>query len=269
MPLDLRSCATIAEAANALRADRNAILCNGGTLVMRDVNEGRITDGVLIRVTDPAFRAIRVTGTRAEIGAGATMAMLLATRELACVHAAARGVGGPAIRTMATVGGNLFAPTPYGDLTTALLALDAVVTLHAGGERQMPLDALLRERERAPGLVTRVTFALPAQPDAFRFVKVARVRPKGISILSIAAHLPGGSRMTGVRIAYGALAPTPIRARGVERALEGRSLDAAAIDAAAARAVEDIAPQDDAIASAWYRREVLPVHLSRLLHGPA
>ena len=40
---------------------------------------------------------------------------------------AARAVGGPAIRNMATVGGNLFAPAPYGDFAVALLALDATV----------------------------------------------------------------------------------------------------------------------------------------------
>jgi CO/xanthine dehydrogenase FAD-binding subunit len=61
------------------------------------------------------------------------------------------------------------------------------------------------------------------------------------------------------------MAPAPMRARGVERALEGRALDEASVAQALARAVEDIAPATDAIATAWYRREVLPVHLGRLL----
>jgi xanthine dehydrogenase small subunit len=70
-----------------------------------------------------------------------------------------------------------------------------------------------------------------------------------------------------VRVAYGAMAPTPIRARGVERALEGKSLDAGAIQAAKQAALEGCRPATDAIASEWYRREVLPVHLGRLLAG--
>ena len=127
---------------------------------------------------------------------------------------------------------------------------------------------MLAQRVRGlPGPVAQVTVDRPAQPGAFRFVKVSRVRPKGISVLSIAAWLPAtGGRIQGARVAYGALAPTPIRAPGVERALEGKA-SIPPIAAALAVAADDCAPVDDAIASAWYRREVLPVHLKRLLLG--
>jgi len=58
-----------------------------------------------------------------------------------------------------------------------------------------------------------------------------------------------------------------VRAKAAERALEGRALDAAAIAAALAVAADGTAPTDDAIASAWWRRQILPVHLRRLLLG--
>ena len=87
-------------------------------------------------------------------------------------------------------------------------------------------------------------------------------------MLSIAAHLPqNAGRISGARIAYGAMGPTPLRAKAVERVLEGRSLDAATIAAAKTAALEGTQPATDAIASEWYRREVLPVHLGRLLAG--
>ncbi|MCP5978317.1 FAD binding domain-containing protein, partial [Klebsiella pneumoniae] len=91
------------------------------------VNEGRLTEGTLVRVTDPAFRQMNLGGPRIELGAGVTMAMVLARGELAFLHPAARSIGGPAVRTMASLGGNLFAGPPYGDFTVALLALDAQV----------------------------------------------------------------------------------------------------------------------------------------------
>ena len=69
----------------------------------------------------------------------------------------------------------------------------------------------------------------------------------------------------GGRVAYGAMGPTPVRAAAVGRALEGRTLDAAGIGAAIEAAVEGLAPPDDAIASAWYRCQVAPVYLKRLL----
>ena len=155
------------------------------------------------------------------------MAQILRHGELAFLHPAARTVGGPAIRSMATVGGNLFAPTPYGDFTTALLALDATVSMQGGyGGRDTPLEEFLAARERGTrGLVAAVSLARPAGPDVFRFRKVARVKPKGIAVLTIAAVLPiAGGRVAGARVAYGAMGPTPLRARAVERALEGRTL---------------------------------------------
>lgn len=278
MPIELRTAATMAEAAGILSANSNARLLSGGTIVMRDVNEGRLTDGVLLRVTDPAYRQINARGARVEIGAGATMAAVLAERDLDYLHAPARAIGGPAVRTMATVGGNLFAETPYGDFAVALLALDAQVLLAAGygSPRAVPLEEFLSGRARggspsgSPGLVTAVQFNRPQNAADFRFRKVSRVKPKGISVLTIAAHLPmSGGRIAHARVAYGAMAPTPMRARAVERALDGRALDASSVQAARAAALDGTQPATDAIASDWYRREVLPVHVARLLAGEA
>ncbi|MGL5362883.1 MAG: FAD binding domain-containing protein [Bosea sp. (in: a-proteobacteria)] len=270
--MELRSVATMAEAAGALASDRNTRLLSGGTLVMRDVNEGRMTEGVILRLTDPAYRQINASGARVELGAGTTMAAVLANRDLGFLHAAARAIGGPAVRNMATIGGNLFAEAPYGDFTVALLALDAQVMWQSGygAPRAVALDEFLSGRERSQGLVASVQFARPQNASDFHFRKVSRVKPKGISVLTIAAHLPlSGGRVSNARVAYGAMAPTPIRAQGVERALSGKTLDASTIAAAKAAALEGVRPATDAIASEWYRREVLPVHLGRLLAGEA
>jgi CO/xanthine dehydrogenase FAD-binding subunit len=272
MPITVKTLATLGEAATALAADRGARFLAGGTLVMRAVNEGDDAIATIVRSTDRGFTQVRQAGARIELGAGVTMGQILADRELAFLHVAARAVGGPAIRSMATVGGNLFAPAPYGDFTTALLALDATVSVQTGfGGRDIPLEEFLAARERGTrGIVAGVLLARPGGPDAFRFRKVSRVKPKGIAVLTIAAVLPvAGGRVTSARVAYGAMGPVPVRARAVERALEGRTLDAAGIAAAVTAAVEGTSPASDAIASDWYRREILPVHLRRLLLGVA
>lgn len=272
MTIEVKTFGSMSEAAAALASDRAARFFSGGTLLMRAINEGDTTIARLVRSTDPGSRQIRNEGARIVIGAGVRMVDILASRELAFLHPVARVVGGPAVRTMATVGGNLFAPSPYGDLAVALLALDATVMVQGayGGAQQTPLEQFLAGRDRAGsgGLVMAVSVPRPASPDAFRFRKVARVKPKGVSVLSIAAHLPvTGGRIAGARVAYGAMAPTPIRARAVERALEGRTLDAAGIAPALAAAAEGTNPATDALASAWYRREVVGIHLRRLLLG--
>jgi CO/xanthine dehydrogenase FAD-binding subunit len=269
MPIMVKAFSTLAEAAAALASDRAARFLAGGTLVMRAINEGDTSFSTIVRATDRSVADIQPAGARITIGAGASMAQVVANRELAFLHPVARAVGGPAIRNMATVGGNLFAPSPYGDFTAALLALDATVAIQGNySGREIPLEEFLAGRERSNGLVASVTFNRPANAEAFRFRKVARVKPKGISVLSIAVHLPmNGGRIAGARVAYGAMAPTPIRAKAVERALEGRSLDEAAISAAIAVAADGTSPATDALASAWYRREMAAVHLKRLLGG--
>ena len=268
MTVTVRTFAKLADAAGALSSQRGSRFFGGGTLLMRAVNEADPSVTTIVRSTDPSFSQIGASSGRVELGGGVTMAAILANRDLGYLHPVARAVGGPAIREAATVGGNLFAHTPYGDFATALLALDATVMLAGGfGQREVPLEEFLSRRDRDASLVAAVAFRRPAN-DALRFVKVTRVHPKGVSVLSIAAQLPsGGGRVSGARIAYGAMAPTPVRAKAAERALEGRTLDAAGIAPALAAAAEGTSPVDDPIASAWWRREILPVYLGRLLLG--
>ena len=268
MTVTVKTFARLADAAGALAHERGARFLAGGTLVMRAVNEADPAIETIIRSTDPGFISMSISSARVELGAGVTMAAILAERELGFLHPVARAVGGPAVREAATVGGNLFASSPYGDLATALLALDTTVLLAgSAGQRELPLDEFLGRRDRGAVLVSSVAFKRPAS-GTFRFAKVTRAHPKGISVLSIAAQLPLASgRVSGARIAYGAMGPAPVRAKAAERALEGRTLDAAGIAPALTAAHDGTAPSDDAIASAWWRREILPIHLRRLLLG--
>jgi CO/xanthine dehydrogenase FAD-binding subunit len=270
MPVTVKTFASFGEAASALSSDRSARYLGGGTLVMRALNEGDISISTVVRATDQALSRIDVSSSRITIGAGVTFARILAERDLAFLHAPARSIGGPAVRNMGTVGGNLFAPNPYGDFTVALLALDATISVQGGlGARDLPIEEFLQSRERQSGaLVLSVSFARPASAEAFRYRKIARIKPKGGSVITLAAHLPvSGGRITGARIALGSMAAMQMRARAAERVLEGRTLDDAAINAAAAVAAEGVSPTDNALGSAWYRREIVGVHLRRLLSG--
>lgn len=253
---------TLAEAARAMGG---AAYMGGGTVVMREVNAGVAPDRI-VRAKDPALSVIRVSADAVSLGAGVTMAQVLAERALDFLHPVARVIGGPQVRNMGTVGGNLFAPHPYGDFAVALLALGARATLVGQGARAV--EDLMRDRAgsgaRAP-LVASVEFARP-RPGTFGFLKVSRVKPKGVSVMSLAVLAPrDGGRMRGVRVAFGAMGPAPMRGSGAERALEGQAPDAATIARAAAQAAEGLEPPTDALATSWYRREVAGVHLRRLL----
>ncbi len=264
MTVTVQCVPTVSEAAEAVARDRSARYFGGGTLLMRAVNEGADDLDILVRTTDPDLKQISSSGPTITLGAGVTMRAVLADPALAFLHPVARTIGGPALQAQATVGGNLFAPHPYGDMAAALLALDAEARWAGGPSR--PLADLLRDTGTAGSQVVRsVSFARPAA-GTFRFHKVTRVRPTGAPVLAIAACIPViAGRISGARIAWSAMAPRPLRTAEVEHALEGCRPDAAGIAAAVAAAARGLEPPDDALASGWYRSEVAPVHLRRLL----
>ena len=264
MPLTVETFPTMAEAARAMAAARSARFLGGGTILMRAVNEADPAFDRIIRTTDPALREIRAGGATVTLGAAVTMAAVVAHRDTAFLAPVARLVGGPQVRSAATVAGNLFAASPYGDFAAALLALGATVET-ADGRRQSVEELLRLGAGTQRPVVAAIHVPRPAEPLLFR--KVTRVKPKGVSLMSIAAVVPrSGGRVEGARIVYNGMGPRPMRASGAERALNGQALDASAIGRAVA-AAEGLEPADDALATAWYRREVAGVHLRRLLEG--
>src|SRR6266478_1235001 len=179
MPVTVKTFTTSGEAAAALSSERDARYLGGGTLVMRALNEGDISISTVVRATDRALTHLDVASSRITIGAGVTFARVLAERELAFLHPVAGSIGGPAVRNMGTIGGNLFAPNPFGDFAVALLALDATVAVQGGyGPREVPIEEFLGGRSRMTGgLVLSVSFHRPSGADAFRYRKIARIRP--------------------------------------------------------------------------------------------
>jgi len=270
MAVEVKTFDRLRDAVSALGSDSSARFLGGGTLLVRKMNEGKLGASTLVRATDRAFTEIRPSGSRISLGGGVTMSQIIATRELGFLHPVAKAVGGPAIRAMATVGGNLFAPHPFGDFAVALLALEASVMVQGGySARDTPIENFLVDRGKDNrALVAGVTFKRPESDQAFRFLKVSRNKAKGGSVLSIAAHLPArSSRLSQPRIAYGAMAQTAVRAKTAETTLNGKTLDEEGVAAALAVETNECDPLTDSFATAQYRRDVLPVYLKRLLLG--
>lgn len=266
MTLDIVRVGTLREAAGIVAAEPGARLMGGGTLLMRAVNAGENAFERLILADDPDLHRIEIDGERVALGAAVTMTSVARHPQLAFVRPVAESIGGPAVRAMATVGGNLFAGYPFGDFTVALLALDAeLLTEGADRAATMRVEDVLRDPSPPPFIIRSIAFRRPPE-GSFRFVKAVRRRPHGAPVLTIAAVLPVvDGKIAGARIALGAMADRPIRARRAEERLEGRTLGDEVIAHAADAAIDGCTPRDDAVASAWYRMAVLPVHLKRLL----
>ena len=188
MALEIVRVDSVQAAAALLATDSRARFIGGGTIAIRDVNYG---DGFVRRLVLPEglrLDEIHVDAGRASLGAAVTMARVAAHAQLGFLKPVAGSIGGPAIRAMATVGGNLFAPYPFGDFTVAMLALGAAVTVEGPDGRQtLDLEDFLSGTVSPVSVVLSLSFELP---DALRFAKVVRRKPHGASVLSVAAVLP-------------------------------------------------------------------------------
>ena len=247
---------SVPDAVELLR-EGGAVL-GGGTALMPRINTSAHDVEALVSLRRAGLAGIELAGGVATVGAATTLTQLRRDDRLAFLHPAVESIASPTIRNLATVGGNLFVPQPYGDLAVCLLALDAEVRL---AERTAPVEDVLERG--APGeLVTAVSFRVPAAGEWF-YTKAMRRRMNSASIVTVAAVVDGD----GARIALGGAGARPVRARAAEAALAGGPLDRERVEAAAAAAAQDAEPFSDAYASAWYRGRVLPVHLRRALLG--
>ena len=167
---------------------------------------------------------------RIEIGATVTMAEIALHPALAFLQPVALSIGGPAVRNMATVGGNLFAPYPYGDFAVALLALGAeVLSEGADGPQTVGLETFLAGREAMkPSVVRSVVFALP--PHGSLPLRQGRppeaARGLGPVDRGVAARGEAEGDRCARRLWRDGADGRSARTR-VEAALEGRPLDAA------------------------------------------
>jgi len=179
------------------------------------------------------------------------------------------------LRNAGTLGGNVCNASPAGDTLVPLLVLDARVVLARKPDgtietRTLPLAEFLLgpgRTARAPQeLLTAIEFPLPRTDFHGAFYKLGTRPALDIAAISIglgAVRVRNGLR--SVRVAFGAVAPTPIRAPRAEAALEGRELDDETIDAALKAAEAEIHPISDVRASDWYRREMVRNILRKML----
>ncbi len=261
--------ADVGAATDALAGNPAAALLAGGTLLMPRINNDVAPIETLVSARNLGIAGIDVADGQARVGAATTLTDLGEDDRLAALRPVVESIASPIIRNLATVGGNLFARQPYGDLAVTLLALDAVAEI-AGrqGSREAPVAEILEQRVSEGEIVVALRFAIPAE-GTFFWTKAMRRKLNSAAIVAVAAAIETGDdgTVSSARIALGGAGTRPIRARSAEAALLGKPLDEQSVREAAERALDDAEPFTDAYASAWYRARVLPVHLRRAILG--
>lgn len=254
------------------RLGADAAFLAGGTDLVVGVRKGRPAPRALVDLSRVgALRELRVEGDRLRIGAMCTHARL-ERAGVAALAAACETVGGPQIRNLGTVGGQIGTASPAGDVSVALIGLDAEVELGSvRGVRTMALADLFVGPGRTAMAVDEMVLAVTV-PTTRRsaFAKIGKRDAVAISLVMAAASVAADGR---VAIGLGCVAPVPFRPRGAEALLAARGLDEASIDAAAALVASEVSPISDHRGGADYRRAMAATLtrrlLGELLRGPA
>lgn len=254
------------EAAELLAADPAAIVMGGGTTVVPRATHGELTGRRVVGLARAGLEGIKGDG-ELRIGAMTPLRDVAALERPAALAAAARAVGGATLRYTATIGGNVLMERPYGDLVPVLLALDAELELlGANGVRRVPLaECLAAERPVAADEIL-ATVIVPDADHEVAYARCSRLQTGAPPVVTVAARVRrDGERVAEARIAVGAVERRAVRVAGAEEALVRTVGDADAIDAAAAAAREALSPQDDAVASGWYRGRMTELYVRRAL----
>ena len=273
--MEYRTPSSLSEALAILKdCQGKARLLAGGTDLIPKMKKRAIAADLLIDVNRiPGLSGIELRKDELHIGGLARLAEIEASplvREKAPALAQAIHIMAcPPIRNRGTISGNLCTASPAADTAPPLLVLNASVRLQgSGGERIVPLTAFFlapaETVKRPDEMLTEVI--IPFQEGTSAFLKLGRRKAFTLSIASAAAFAKiRGGRVEEVRVALGAVAPTPIRGWKVEEALKGREANEENIARAAEWIKNEVRPISDVRASAEYRRDMSYVLTQRVL----
>jgi len=264
---------TVAEAIAALaeRGDQAAPIA-GGTWIMRAPIRQQPFERAYVAIgTIGELRRVDVSGSEVAIGACVTHAQLAAALanapECNALMVAAAASANPAIRQVATIGGNLCAAAfAASDLVPALLCLDAEIELATtAGTERLPIARFLAQRGN-PGaavLLTRIFVPRKAARSVHVRLPLRKAGDYPVAILSLAAAIRPDGRIETARVAVGSVEMVARRWETLEAELAGRPLDPqTAFELADANAAS-FEGRDGIEAPGWYRVKVLPSLMRR------
>jgi carbon-monoxide dehydrogenase medium subunit len=264
---------SLTDAINVLDRPGAQVLA-GGTDVVPWLRDDLIEPALLVDIKSiPGLGEITVDGSHLRIGALVTFADLIGSPVVA-EHAPmlaemAGQVASVGVRNRATIVGNVCSAVPSLDAGPALMVYEGGVEVTGrNGDRLVPLEDWFvgprRTRLQTGEMATGIAVMLSQMVHAGVFLKLARYSGEDLAQANLAIVATADR---DYRIAFGAVAPAPVRAQRIETLLQGRDLDDTLIDSASQLVADEIDPITDIRATAAYRSHMCRVMLRRGLRA--
>lgn len=274
----LRKAATVDEAIGLL-SDQPGVWrpLAGGTDVMVQLAAGTLAHRQYVSVWGiRELRGIEVDSEVVTVGALTTFSDILRhdilRSEFPLLGRAAADTGGIANQNRGTIAGNIANASPAADTPPALLVYDAQIELvSVRGRRTVPYERFhtgYKQMDLAPDELIRAVRLPRRRGWHEHYRKVGARRAQAISKVCFAgAALVEGGRIADIRLAFGSVAPTVVRAVDTESILRGARVDRETRDSGGAALVAELRPIDDLRSTAGYRRQVAVNVLAEFLQA--
>jgi carbon-monoxide dehydrogenase medium subunit len=281
-PFEMYQPTTLQEASRLLKekGPGGRFLAGGTDLVIAMKEKGLAPEYIVDLKRLPGLSGIRRNSDGSiTIGALTTMREIETSKLLRekypflCQSAAE--VGSIQIRNRATVGGNMSNATPSADVAPSLIALQAIAKVAgAGGDRTVELEEFFlgpgRNALSPDEILTEITIPPTSPRLVGDYIKFSPREMMDLAYVGVAVvYSLNDKKCADVRIVLGAVAPTPIRAKKAEAALEGQILSVELAANVGAIAAEEAKPISDVRSSADYRRAMVGAMTKRALLNAA
>ncbi|UCD89648.1 MAG: xanthine dehydrogenase family protein subunit M [Desulfobacterales bacterium] len=270
-PFQYHEPTTVKEACQLIATHwKKACVLAGGTDLIIKMKKGVILPEHVINIKKiPELNGISETSDGFKIGSITSLSAIANHEGIKAkqpmVGEAALTVGSLQVRNLATLGGNLCNGAPSADMAPGLLVLDSLITLSGvNGDRKMKLEEFFvgpGEVNLKKGEILKELFVpFPDKDMRMIYLKHGPRRAMDCALVGVAVALVlknSGQQCESAKIALGAVAPTPVRAKKSEKLLSGKSVKDFPIQEIKKMLLTEIAPISDVRASATYRAEMI------------
>lgn len=269
---------SVQEAIQLLGQNPEAHLIAGGTDMLVKLHKGKAQFDHLVDIHDIAELNYITQNDANDIIIGPlTSFTQVAESELICkripvLSQAVLTIGGPQVRNMATIGGNLCNGVPSADSATPLIALNAAVTIEGrDGSRQMPLESFFLGPSQVAleqdEILTAITITRDNYTDYFgHFHKYAMREAMDISTIGCSAVCKiNDGTLQDLRLAFGVAAPVPIRCKGTEDKVRGRKISPKLLTGIANNVPSDVRPRTSWRAAKDFRLQIITTLAHRVV----
>ena len=266
------------EALKILDNNTKLNIISGGTDVLIKLHHGKISDAELLSIKNlNSLRDIKLLEDNTiSIGATTTFSDIfrseIINNNIPILSEAAVSMGGPQIRNMATIGGNICNGAVSADSAPALFSLNALLKLKSLNNERI---VKITEFYDGPGKVKIerneiLTEILIKEEDyknkKGKYIKFANRKALDISMLGVALlYEIEDNTFKDLRVSLGVAAPTPIRCRTAENFAIGNSVTNEVINKIAELAKVDSNPRNSWRGSREYRLHLISTLIKRIL----